>query len=56
MPTKSNKTSELFILKNNKNQLNLDESLEEGDSDNSIFNEENKPHRNRKPLNLKVQK
>ena len=33
MPTKTNKTSE---------SLNLDESFEESDSDNSIFNEENK--------------
>ena len=42
MPTKTNKTSESFNLNKNKNQLNLDESLEESDSDNSIFNEENK--------------
>ena len=42
MSTKNNKESESFNLKNKKNQLNLEESLEESDSDNSNFNEENK--------------
>ena len=42
MPTKTNKTSESFNLKNNKNQLNLDENFEESHNDNSIFNEKNK--------------
>jgi len=40
--TKNNKTSEQINLKNNKNQLNSDESLEESDSDNSSFNQKNK--------------
>ena len=42
MQTKNNKTSEPFNLKNNKNNLNSDESLEESDSDNSSFNQKNK--------------
>ena len=45
--TKNNKASESFNLKKNKNQLNLDESLEESDSDNSNFNEKNKEKKNK---------